>query len=141
LSDVNAQERRHESCLVHNNKHGFRGVEWDRARQMYRARIEPANGNRGRWLGRYPTAEEAAVAYDEAARLVYGRDARLNFPGPGEVATIPSRRSEGFCRRGHELALHARPRRDGRGAECRLCNNEASLRRYYKRKSQASLSA
>lgn len=32
------------------------------------------------WLGSFATAEEAAVAYDEAARRLYGPDAYLNLP-------------------------------------------------------------
>lgn len=32
------------------------------------------------WLGSYSTAEEAAMAYDEAARRLYGPDAYVNLP-------------------------------------------------------------
>ncbi|CAN4109250.1 unnamed protein product [Withania somnifera] len=32
------------------------------------------------WLGSFATAEEAAIAYDEAARRLYGPDAYLNLP-------------------------------------------------------------
>jgi hypothetical protein len=32
------------------------------------------------WLGSFATAEEAALAYDEAARRLYGPDAFLNLP-------------------------------------------------------------
>lgn len=126
--------RRHETTLVHNNKHGYRGVEWDRARQMYRARIEPTPGVRGRWLGRFPTAELAAQAYDEAAREVYGDAARLNFPLAGERPTVSSRRDEGKCPKGHDLAEHGYKRPDGRGLNCRKCNAEAASRAYRRRR-------
>src|SRR5688572_26880726 len=116
--------KRHESTAVHNNKFGFRGVEWERARQMFRARIEPANGKRGRWLGRYKTAEEAALAYDAAAREVYGDKAYLNFPGAGELQAAASRKVDGLCPKGHDLRLygHVSPRGT---TLCRKCNSEA----------------
>ncbi|URE43466.1 element-binding protein [Musa troglodytarum] len=48
---------------------------------------EPNRGNR-LWLGTFPTALEAAIAYDEAARAMYGPYARLNLPersGDGQL--------------------------------------------------------
>ncbi|KAH8935951.1 hypothetical protein BDL97_17G058500 [Sphagnum fallax] len=48
---------------------------------------EPNRGSR-LWLGTYATAEEAARAYDKAARVLYGSCALLNLPDglPGAVA-------------------------------------------------------
>jgi len=48
---------------------------------------EPNRGSR-LWLGTYATAEEAAHAYDKAARVLYGSCALLNLPDglPGAVA-------------------------------------------------------
>ncbi|KAI3470926.1 hypothetical protein Pfo_027589 [Paulownia fortunei] len=40
---------------------------------------EPHRGNR-LWLGTFSSAIEAALAYDDAARAMYGPCARLNFP-------------------------------------------------------------
>jgi hypothetical protein len=109
-----------------NNKHGYRGVEWDKQRHKYRARIEPPTGERGRWLGRFDTAEEAAAAYDEAAREIYGERARLNFPLKGELPTMQSKRSDGLCLRGHDLLVHGY--RHARGINCRECNKAAAQR-------------
>ncbi|XP_020213970.1 dehydration-responsive element-binding protein 2F [Cajanus cajan] len=42
------------------------------------------------WLGSFATAEEAAMAYDEAARRLYGPDAYLNLPHMQPTSTSPS---------------------------------------------------
>lgn len=54
----------------------FKGVL--AAGPRWRARI--GDGTRQRHLGCFATQEEAARAYDEAARLLHGEFARLNFP-------------------------------------------------------------
>ncbi|XP_042513882.1 dehydration-responsive element-binding protein 2F [Macadamia integrifolia] len=43
------------------------------------------------WLGSFATAEEAAMAYDEAARRLYGPDAYLNLPHLQPNSTPPSK--------------------------------------------------
>ncbi|KAI5073836.1 hypothetical protein GOP47_0011849, partial [Adiantum capillus-veneris] len=57
----------------------FRGVR-QRTWGKWVAEIrEPSKGAR-LWLGTYATAQQAAMAYDEAARTLYGPSAPLNLP-------------------------------------------------------------
>lgn len=58
----------------------FKGVE--RRGNVWRARIRVSS--KARSLGHYSTAEQAARAYDEAARRAFGDKACVNFPQGGE---------------------------------------------------------
>lgn len=64
--------------LRENNTSGFKGVNWHKLRQKWRAYIQ-ANGKR-RHLGLYSTPEDAARAYNLAAIALHGDYARLNAP-------------------------------------------------------------
>ncbi|XP_044468455.1 dehydration-responsive element-binding protein 2F-like [Mangifera indica] len=57
----------------------YRGVR-QRTWGKWVAEIREPNKRTRLWLGSYATAEEAAMAYDEAARRLYGPDAYLNLP-------------------------------------------------------------
>jgi hypothetical protein len=57
---------------------GFIGVDHHHKSSIFRARI--CDQGKRITLGTYATAEEAAHAYDKAARELHGPNARVNFP-------------------------------------------------------------
>lgn len=78
----NMQNRR-----IQSGSSRFKGVSWDDG--SWRSYIS-CNGTR-MWLGNFADEENAARAYDERARELFGPFAALNFPNPGEQG---ARRSE-----------------------------------------------
>lgn len=86
-SAQNAHNRRPDV----DNTSGFKGVCWDKRYCRWRAQIGVTiEGDRtNRWLGDFATLEDAARAYDQAARLFFGAFACVNFPGPQERGANP----------------------------------------------------
>ncbi len=67
----------------------FKGVCWHKQRRRWRAYIRQESHQKH--LGLFNIEEEAALAYDTAARIRFGEFARLNFPRPGEQSALTSR--------------------------------------------------
>lgn len=70
-------DNQHNYRLPRNNTSGYKGVNWDKRDNKWRARIT-VNGKQ-RTIGRYDDIIEAARAYDEAARNHFGEFARTNL--------------------------------------------------------------
>ena len=62
-----------------NSRCSFRGVR-QRTWGKWVAEIREPNRGKRLWLGTFGSAVDAALAYDEAARAMYGSSARINLP-------------------------------------------------------------
>lgn len=78
LREATTSENKFNIGLRSDNMSGFKGVSWIRRRSNWQSEIA-ASGKR-RNLGYFSTAEEAARAYDAAAKEMHGHFAWLNFP-------------------------------------------------------------
>lgn len=65
--------------LRRDNTTGYRGVGFDRRKGLWRARIVLSDSRR-KFLGYFDDPLDAAMAYDEVARVHFGEFAVLNFP-------------------------------------------------------------
>jgi|RhiMethySRZTD1v2_1073278.scaffolds.fasta_scaffold110197_1 hypothetical protein len=123
------------SLHVTVSRFGYRGIMWNEDKRKFRARIWRDGARQS--LGYFETAEEAASAYDIAARQEYGQHAALNFPIDGERRVVPSRLSEGFCPQGHSLDLFGYRAPDCQTLNCRKCNAAAQARYKARKKARA----
>lgn len=74
---THAENQRNVRRPIHNTS-GFKGVTLDKRSGKWTAQIH--SSGRHLYLGRYTSPEDAARAYDDAAREHFGKYARVNFP-------------------------------------------------------------
>ncbi|MBX9735580.1 MAG: hypothetical protein K2X32_01525 [Phycisphaerales bacterium] len=61
----------------------FKGVCWNEREGAWQSQIRV--DDKPKKLGTFDDERDAALAYDEAARELWGAEARVNFPEPGEL--------------------------------------------------------
>jgi TPR repeat protein len=88
-----AKQQRWIKCVEARST--YRGVHWDKSNNKWVARIR-YDGKR-RTLGCFKDEEEAARAYDRAARAQHGEKSQLNFPAEGESGSRKSSKYRGVC--------------------------------------------
>jgi hypothetical protein len=69
-------ENSHNAKISKDNKYGYKGIVLTKYKR-WGARIYP--NKKIKWLGTYNTKEEAALAYNEAAKKYFGGFAKLNI--------------------------------------------------------------
>lgn len=76
-----------KSSLPAHNTSGYRGVSWNSTGKMWFAHIR--EDGQDVHLGMFRNPVDAALAYDAAARRVFGEKAKLNFPN--NTSSLPMR--------------------------------------------------
>ncbi|XP_027125307.1 uncharacterized protein [Coffea arabica] len=82
---VDMESPRRENITIHGRRR-FLGVR-QRPSGRWVAEIKDSSQKLRLWLGTFDRAEEAALAYDNASRLLRGRNAKTNFTYNGTMDT------------------------------------------------------
>lgn len=78
LRICNNSENSRNSKKAKNNTSGYKGVFFENDNKKKRYKVCISINNKRKHVGRYETANEAAIAYNDAAIKYYGEFARLN---------------------------------------------------------------
>ena len=82
LREATPSQNLRNQCLRSDNKTGYKGVYFNNHHKKYLAEIR-SHGVKT-YIGLFDNPVDAALAYDEAARVIHGEFACVNFPQPGE---------------------------------------------------------
>jgi hypothetical protein len=89
LRVVSGRENSYNRRKLKRSTSVYKGVYKRIGDSEWRAELRGGSPPKHYYLGSFPSEEQAARAYDEKAREVYGEHAALNFPEPGERAALP----------------------------------------------------
>ncbi|KAK8589609.1 hypothetical protein V6N13_088444 [Hibiscus sabdariffa] len=104
----------------------YRGVR-QRTWGKWVAEIREPNGGSRLWLGTFNTSFEAALAYDAAARKLYGSSAKLNLPQPHNQTPCFTTLSGNFVKQSNLCVAESPPGSSGsscQSSEERLVRRE-----------------
>jgi hypothetical protein len=73
---VSPSENQYNRKIGKNNTSGYKGVHWSKSMSAWEANIRCQN--KWTYLGKFENIQEAALAYNEAAKRMFGKFAVLN---------------------------------------------------------------
>jgi hypothetical protein len=112
----------------------YRGVYWDK-NNNWKASIN--YDGKQHHLGSFENEEEAARAYDRAARAHHGEKAQLNFPAEGEGGIRKSSKYRGVSRDKNSSKWVAKISYDGKQHNLGLFEDEEEAAKAYDRAARA----
>lgn len=86
LREATNRENQSNSRKLANCSSQYKGVSFNKGQQKWQSRVKVNEKNL--YLGGYTSEEEAARAYDKAAREIFGDYACLNFPDEHEQGAL-----------------------------------------------------